>query len=261
METIKHSENKVNWTSVIVYYIIACAFSWPFFWWRDMNSESWQNLHLPGFVKTWSYMWGPGFSALICFLIFKRSHLKTISFAGTSLVKSLLFYLVPILLLCIPGIQMGGMDPHLAPLVLCFIGFISILGEELGWRGFLQDALRSLPFWKRSAIIGIMWELWHFTNRMGHGALSQIIIRVSIFMCITILLSALIGKATDRSRSLMIAVTLHAWIDLLFEFSAIGTYIVFGCSVLLWIYLLMIWDQKSFIPSFQKTHAPDAENG
>jgi membrane protease YdiL (CAAX protease family) len=34
-------------------------------------------------------------------------------------------------------------------------------GEELGWRGFLQRELGSFGFWKASAIIGVVWGLWH----------------------------------------------------------------------------------------------------
>ena len=52
--------------------------------------------------------------------------------------------------------------------VLAVLGFFNILGEELGWRGFLQDALRPLPRGWRYLPIGILWEFWHFTNRT-HG--------------------------------------------------------------------------------------------
>ena len=35
-------------------------------------------------------------------------------------------------------------------------GFFQVLGEELGWRGFLQDALRPLPRMRRYVLIGAM---------------------------------------------------------------------------------------------------------
>src|SRR5688572_918710 len=133
---------RVNCTSVIVFYLLACAVSWPFFWWRDINSDSWDALQIPGFIKTWSYMWGPGISALICFWLFRKSHIRTITFFGTSRRKSLAFYFLPVLALCIPGIKDGDETSHVLPLAFSIIGFISILGEELGWRGFLQDTLR-----------------------------------------------------------------------------------------------------------------------
>lgn len=247
-ETIQTEQTqKVNRTAVAVYYIIACAFSWPFFWWRDMHTESWQHLGIPGFIKTWSYMWGPGISALICLYVFRKSHKKTITFFGTSVYKSLLFYFMPILALSIPGASVGidDVNPHLAPWILGVLGFISILGEELGWRGFLQDALAPVKPVYRFMLIGAMWELWHFTNRMGHGELQQIVVRVAIMMAACIVLSVILGIATDRSKSIMVAVTLHAWVDILADGGSPATYIVFGLSVPFWFFMLRFWNKKT----------------
>lgn len=67
METLSLQKTKVNWVSVVVYYLLACVVSWPFFWWRDMNPESWKAWGIPGILKTYSYMWGPGIAALITY--------------------------------------------------------------------------------------------------------------------------------------------------------------------------------------------------
>jgi len=34
-------------------------------------------------------------------------------------------------------------------------------GEELGWRGFLLKELSFMGFWKSSALIGLIWGIWH----------------------------------------------------------------------------------------------------
>ena len=34
-------------------------------------------------------------------------------------------------------------------------------GEELGWRGLLQLEFARLGFWKSSALIGLIWGVWH----------------------------------------------------------------------------------------------------
>jgi hypothetical protein len=112
-QTLTSPRTKVNWTSVIVYYVLACAISWPFFWWRDMHNDSWNALHLPGFLKTWFIMWGPGLSALICFALFRKSHVRNILFFGTSVWRSILFYVLPVLALCIPGIKDGDQESHI----------------------------------------------------------------------------------------------------------------------------------------------------
>jgi membrane protease YdiL (CAAX protease family) len=125
------------------------------------------------------------------------------------------------------------------------LGVFTILGEELGWRGFLQDALRPMkPMW-RYLLIGIMWELWHFTNRTHDRTVLQAVTGVAVFGVITILLSWLIGMAADRSKSVLLATAMHGWVDLVFEFPGIGTYISAGFAVVLWLYMLKIWPQQS----------------
>jgi hypothetical protein len=102
-------------------------------------------------------MWGPGIAALISFALFRGRHRRTITFWGNSRIRSLCFYLLPIVLL-------GFTRPRATDRVLIsivrnpqdFVGrtnallfvayavlaFAAALGEELGWRGFLQDAVR-----------------------------------------------------------------------------------------------------------------------
>ena len=211
-----------------------------------MNAAGWAQWTAPNFLKTWSYMWGPGIASIICLLLFRKSHHNTISFFGSSAQKSIAFYVVPIIALAMVGVQGQGMNPHLFPFVFGLLGFVSILGEELGWRNFLQDALRPLPELWKYMLIGVMWELWHFTNRMGHGDLVQIVIRVSIWIAALVLLSFIMGRATDRSKSVIVAVTLHSWIDILAEFNQTATYVVFGLAIPFWVYLLWQWKSKNY---------------
>jgi hypothetical protein len=62
-----------------------------------------------------------------------------------------------------------------------------------------------------------------------------------------IALSIVIGEATDWAGSLVIAVTLHSWIDVLFEVPRLvdgpawPTYLVFVLSLILWSILLWFW--------------------
>jgi membrane protease YdiL (CAAX protease family) len=105
-------------------------------------------------------MWGPGISATICLFIFKN-HRRTITFKGTSLWRGILFYyLIPV------SFAIWNNEPKF--LLIGLLGFISILGEELGWRGFLQDALKNKSDLYKAMLIGFMWEIWHFTNRTAN---------------------------------------------------------------------------------------------
>jgi membrane protease YdiL (CAAX protease family) len=41
------------------------------------------------------------------------------------------------------------------------INTVFALGEEIGWRGFLQKELGYLGLWKSGLVIGLMWGFWH----------------------------------------------------------------------------------------------------
>lgn len=237
MNLTENIDKRVNWKAVFVYYSIACLFSWPFFWWRDIETESWKEWGVPTFIKTASYMWGPGLSALMCFLFFKKIHKRTITFFGTSVIKSLLFWFLPIIALSVFSFK--GNDLWMIPLIC----FLMILGEELGWRGFLQDSVRELPEFKRYIIIGIFWELWHFTTRVSDGLQPAALLRLGFMMIITIVLSYILGRLADRTKSIIIPVTIHAWIDIIAEFYSPTTLIIFACALPFWTYLILTWDK------------------
>jgi membrane protease YdiL (CAAX protease family) len=201
---------KTNWKSVSVYYFLACAWSWPFFWWRDLHNESWKVLQIPEFSKTWLLMWGPGLAALICLLVFKSIHKRQMTFAGTSLWRGIIFVaLLPVVL--------ALLNQDFRYLQLGVLGFIATLGEELGWRGFLQDALKFKNDYLKALIIGTMWELWHFTNRTANSLPLQAVIRVSIFIAALSVLSLLMIKLTKKTHSILVAVALHLAFNVSFE--------------------------------------------
>jgi membrane protease YdiL (CAAX protease family) len=41
------------------------------------------------------------------------------------------------------------------------VNAVAGFGEELGWRGLLLKELSFMGFWKSSALIGLIWGLWH----------------------------------------------------------------------------------------------------
>lgn len=248
---------RTNWKSILVYYLIACAISWPFFWWKDVHSESWALSSVPEWLRFLCLMWGPGIAALLCFRIFRKTHQRTITFFGTSKVRSVCFYIVPILLLILvhppsEGLLFGSVaDPkatHLTPLLFIWamvLSFCWALGEELGWRGFLQDALRPIPFFPRFVLLGVLWAFWHFTNFTANRPLQVGAITIAISYPAIILVSFLIGMAVERSRSLCVAVAIHAWIDLAIHLRTQRTSILFAVTIFFWIVLLWRWPQPS----------------
>ncbi len=242
MERVSPSFSKksaaVNWVAVAAYYGIACAISWPFFWWRDYHSESWKLWALPGFVKGWIPALGPTLAALICLVVFRRSHHRTVSLLGTSPWRSFAFVGVTILGMTVAGI--GDDEPHLTGLWFGFVYFVYGLLEEIGWRGFLQDALRPIPPLRKYPLIGLLWGTWHFTTFAG-GDVRQAASRLALMYCIWILGSWGIGQAVDNSRSLLVATMLHLIFNLFRALPREKALPVLAISIVAWVVLLRSW--------------------
>lgn len=201
-------------------------------------------------------MWGPGIAALVSLVIFRKTHRRSILFWGNAKIRSACFYLVPMLLLAFAnppanrflfGAVRNPEGHQVNPVLFLWVTVLSFcwaLGEELGWRGFLQDALRPLCFSNRFLVLGVMWAFWHFTNYIANRSWEVVAISLSIFFPAIVLLSFVIGVAVERSRSLCVAVTLHAWIDIAIRLRTERTFIVCGISILFWILLLWRWPQN-----------------
>jgi membrane protease YdiL (CAAX protease family) len=228
---------------ILVFYALACAFSWPFFWWRDVASESWNALPLHGIVKTSLVMWGPGLSALLCGVIYRKRVVKTTTLFGSSAWRSLAFWLVP--MAAFVWFTPRAEDASTSLAIYAGGTFLFTLGEELGWRGFLQDQLRHLPKWKRYLLIGVLWESWHFTTRTLSGSWLARVLRPLLFMVPNSIVSAVFGEAVDRSKSIAVAVTLHTWLNLVFEFGQPSTYVILSLAVPYWAFMLYYWDRRA----------------
>lgn len=242
MKTEIEQKQHPNWLAIAIYYALACGVSWPFFWQRDMLGRH---------VSTFSYMWGPGIAAIVVLILFRKSHRRTITFFGTSAIRSLLFYFIPTIAITLGVILTGhtdafeGMQPWLAPLLFPLVGYFMVLGEELGWRGFLQDAARPLPQMKRYVLIGGMWEFWHFTTRTTHRPPLAIALTLLVSYSVVIILSWIIGKATERTKSLTVAIALHSSVDIAFEFPMLITFVILALSLPVWWLLLKDWPKPN----------------
>jgi len=196
----------VGWASVATFYAIACAVSWPLFWWRDMERVSWEAWAVPPLLKSLTPAAGPALGAVVALLLFRRSHPRTVTPGGTSSFGSVLFAALPVALLTALAVRSGEALLESLGLALAFAAYG--FGEELGWRGFLQDALRPLPKAPRILAIAALWGAWHFTTFLG-GGIGAAAPRLAAMSVVWVLGSWGLGEATDRTRSVLVAAMLH----------------------------------------------------
>ncbi len=108
---------------------------------------------------------------------------------------------VPVLWLAAVAPAHQAEHPHLAGLLAGLHAVAYALGEELGWRGYLQDALRPLQVVPRYVVLGLMWASG---TRPGTGSVPSMLGRLAPSMDPG-WVAAGIGNGGDRTRRLMVA--------------------------------------------------------
>lgn len=90
------------------------------------------------------------------------------------------------------------------------INAVAGFGEELGWRGFLQKELSYMNFWKSSAIIGLIWGIWHAPIILqGHNYPQHPVEGVFMMIIFCLLLSPIFSYIRLKSKSVIAAVIAH----------------------------------------------------
>jgi membrane protease YdiL (CAAX protease family) len=147
----------------------------------------------------------------------------------------------PIVLLGIYAPARDVASPHLMGLFAGAHAVLYAFGEEVGWRGYLQDALRPLRPAIRYTTIGVMWGMWHFLTFAGHGSVGSMVLRLLVFYAILIAASAAIGAAVDRSRSLLVATACHLFYTFSQMHSGRDRWVLLGFLVPVVVILVRKW--------------------
>lgn len=91
---------------------------------------------------------------------------------------------------------------------------VGTFGEELGWRGWLQPALRPLGIWPAYALTGVAWGFWHAPIiLLGYNYPSAPVLGVFLFVPFCMVWSVLLGWTRERTGSVWPAVLGHGAIN------------------------------------------------
>jgi membrane protease YdiL (CAAX protease family) len=94
------------------------------------------------------------------------------------------------------------------------INAVAAFGEELGWRGLLQRELGNLGFWKSSALIGLIWGVWHAPIIIqGYNYPQHPVAGVAMMTVFTLLLSPIFGYVRLKSKSVIAAAIAHGTLN------------------------------------------------
>lgn len=225
-----HQIKKINWLRILSFYGIILLGTY--------FARKLPNL-LTLFLKQisnipFSFNYNHGFVALIVSLLFYRFSKveQEISLLGNKKIKSLLFPLILFSCYSIYGINNEeGINKHLWALIICFFALIYNIMEEYAWRGYLIESLGKINYVVKSVVSGIFWSAWHllfFKNFDQYGGFW-------VFFAFCIIFAFILTFAVSRTKSILIAATIHAFI--------IQTNIAALICFVIFILLLLTWDK------------------
>lgn len=221
-------KNKIN-TPAFIFVSLTYLVSWTEQARTIQNGQS-QN-SLDGFFL----MWTPGIVALLCSFFFNRNF-KDLALKMPTLRSLVTAYLVPAVsastvlgLLIVFGVSKFEINPSaiekmgsiqgvllkgliIAPTIGMIIPFLSGLGEELGWRGFLHSQFLNYSPNFRYLLTGIIWSIWHWPLILfgTYSTSDKPWLSVLLFTIMATSSSFLFGFLRDKSGSVFPAALMHA---------------------------------------------------
>lgn len=101
------------------------------------------------------------------------------------------------------------------------------LGEEIGWRGYLQPELEAsgLGRVRAALVVGLIWGLWHASAilLLGHNYPENRLLGAALFIAFTTSLSLPHADITHHSSSIMPAASLHGAINAVWGLTVLAT--------------------------------------
>ena len=101
-----------------------------------------------------------------------------------------------------------------ALLAACTINLPFMLGEELGWRGYLFQHTAHWPAGRRIVFTGVVWGLWHAPLiMMGHNYPGRPLSGIGMMVLLCVVLAMLFDHARRRSGSVWGPAVLHGLVN------------------------------------------------
>jgi len=242
---------RISWKRILVFMLIATVISNVFrfnIFELDLKSEGipiWMSILINILLEGSGVIIG----ALIAIRLLKKYRKTEMTLFGSSKSKSLIMAVIPIIILTSIGVKNeSGLNLH-------FYGFIAIVGtllycimEEYGWRGYLQEELKTLKSWQKYLIIGCLWYIWHLTFLRQQATIGDNLFSLSMM----IFGSWGIGQVAASTKSILASACFHLIIQIMMfnDFIRDGVTIsekllILSISIGIWFVFVKKWEKEN----------------
>ncbi len=189
---------------VLTFLLIAFAVSWlathyvPVLVWQHID------------VKEILTGCGPVLAGLVCYFVFKTPNTYRLSLAGS---KPLVSCGLTALALLLPVLLSHKTDKTVI-IGTVITQFLYTLGEESGWRHYLQNATSGFSTWAQALVIGTVWFFWHYAvlsdpTTMLTGQSIPFYIGMPVLILLLVLVSALFGRVVLQTQAVLLPTIIH----------------------------------------------------
>lgn len=239
------SEKPINWKEILIFYIIAVGVSAPFRLNLITLSEI---LPLPyGFNIFYRVLRGigPAMGFLVIYYIFHSKVEKKLSFWGVNKIYSLIAAIILPIGLGIVGVNnTEDLNTHYYGFLTGVFLLCYAMGEELGWRAYLQEALSPMKLMYRVVAIAILWYIWHLNFLLPDFNLKNHL----VFFAFLLLGSWGLLKISESTHSLLFVVAVHLAFNILSDVRMDGNskvFVVLAAAGVWTILMLRLKKEKS----------------
>lgn len=221
-------KTKINFGAIIVYYVIAviCRYA-------AVKSDLLSGIQNPYLVILLRGV-GPALGALVAIKIFSLHNPMSLKgIYKNAIVPFAIYWVLPAVL--IAGVYYATIGKF--PILLMFTVLVYGLLEEIGWRGFLQEQLKSLPKFTSILIISILWFAWHLNLEITTNNI--------IFLGIIFFGTWGIGKVYTSTGSLLAVAGVHS-LNNFFRDGLHQTELILILILLtIWIGFIIVYNRKT----------------
>ncbi len=236
---ITASERREAWTAITLFLVLVTGLS-AIFHYAIVNL-------MPTSLYVGPLMWSPAVAALITLKILGRK-VSDLPWQWGKWRFNIGAFLVPVLYVAVAyaiiwGVGLGGFPNQetmaewagdlglegtsastvvlvmvlIVGTVGCIRAMSTIVGEEIGWRGFFIWELRKvMPFGAVALFSGVVWAFWHWPLVVYYGG-GDPVMQMANFTVMITAMSVILAYFTFKSNSLWPAVMFHAAHNVYFD--------------------------------------------
>jgi membrane protease YdiL (CAAX protease family) len=206
--------------------------------------------------------WAPGVAGLCMLLLFRTDGMRLpLSIRAADASRLVLALALPLLAapaiwmllnLLVWPLNLEGLGSHLS--LIGIVGlFFGAVGEELGWRGYLQPLVESrMSILWASVVVGVLWALWHVQS-YANGPLYMLFLVLAL-VGYSLVITALSGFSSNVAVAALFHLSVNVSNLLFLDIISTTRFMAVNAVVWLAMAILVFWLRRRQLLENPKSH-------